>query len=35
MLEWSKDEDFWVRRIEIDHPYVENRKLIQNYWKQY
>lgn len=20
MLEWSKDDDFWVRRIEIDHP---------------
>lgn len=19
MLEWSKDEDFWVRRIAIDH----------------
>ena len=33
MLEWSKDEDFWVRRIAIDHQLC--RKEKQNYWKQY
>lgn len=26
MLEWSKDEDFWVRRIEIDHPLCRKEK---------
>lgn len=35
MLEWSKDEDLWVRRIAIDHQLCIKRKLIQNYWKQY
>lgn len=26
MLEWSKDEDFWVRRIAIDHPLCRKEK---------
>lgn len=26
MLEWSKDEDFWVRRIAIDHPLCKKEK---------
>ena len=26
MLEWSKDEDFWVRRIAIDHPLCRKKK---------
>lgn len=26
MLEWSKDEDFWVRRIEIDHQLCRKEK---------
>lgn len=26
MLEWSKDEDLWVRRIEIDHPLCRKQK---------
>lgn len=26
MLELSKDEDFWVRRIEIDHPLCRKQK---------
>lgn len=26
MLEWSKDEDFWVRRIAIDHQLCRKEK---------
>lgn len=26
MLEWSKDEDFQIRRIEIDHPLCKKEK---------
>ena len=26
MLEWSKDEDFWVRRIAIDHQLYRKEK---------
>lgn len=26
MLKWSKDKDFWVRRIEIDHPLCRKEK---------
>lgn len=26
MLEWSKDEDFWIRRIEIDHQLCRKEK---------
>ena len=26
MLEWSKDEDFWVRRIAIDHQLCRKKK---------
>lgn len=26
MLEWSKDEDFWVRRIEIEHQLCRKEK---------
>lgn len=26
MLEWSKEEDFWVRRIAIDHPLCRKEK---------
>lgn len=26
MLEWSKDEDFWVRRIAIDHQVCRKEK---------
>ncbi len=26
MLEWSKDEDLWVRRIEIDHQLCRKEK---------
>lgn len=33
MLEWSKDEDFWVRRIAIDHQLCRkeetNTKLLE------
>lgn len=35
MLEWSKDEDFWVRRIAIDHQLCRKEKTNKNYWKQY
>ena len=34
MLEWSKDEDFWVRRVAIDHQRLKkdktNSKLLEN-----
>lgn len=26
MLEWSKDEDFWIRRIAIDHQLYRKKK---------
>lgn len=26
MLEWSTDEDFWVRRIAIDHQFCRKEK---------
>lgn len=26
MLEWSKEEDFWVRRIAIDHQLCRKKK---------
>lgn len=33
MLEWSKDEDFWVRRLTIDHQLSRkaktNTKLLE------
>lgn len=31
MLDWSKDEDFWVRRIAIDHQLCRKKKLILSY----
>lgn len=34
MLEWSKDEDFWIRRIAIDHQLCRkektNTKLLES-----
>ena len=26
MIEWSKDEDFWIRRIAIDHQLTRKEK---------
>ena len=28
MLKWSKDEDFWIRRIAIDHQLCRKEKII-------
>lgn len=36
MLEWSTDDDFWVRRIAIDHQLCRkdktNTQLLEKYW---
>lgn len=34
MLEWSKNEDFWVRRIAIDHQLCRKEKTDTNLLKQ-
>ena len=34
MLEWSKNEDFWVRRIAIDHQLCKKEKTDTNLLKQ-
>lgn len=35
MLEWSVDEDFWLRRLAIDHQLLRKEKTIQRFLKRY